>query len=79
MAEWKKKWPENLSGPFYVDDQCIACDACVKEAPNFFVMNMDEGHAYVKKQPKNPEEIKNCLEALKSCPVDAIGSDGENS
>jgi len=76
MADRNKKWPDNISGLFFVDDQCIACDACVKEAPSFFAMNFDEGHAFVKRQPKNPEEIKNCFEALKSCPVDAIGSDG---
>ncbi len=78
MADPKKKWPDNISGHFYVDDQCIACDACVMEAPNFFQMNEDQGHAFVKKQPKTQDEINNCLEALKCCPVDAIGSDGAN-
>ena len=77
MADRKNKWPVNVFGPFYVDDQCIACDACVKEAPSFFEMNIGEGYVFVKNQPKKPEEIKNCFEALKSCPVDAIGADGE--
>jgi ferredoxin len=76
MAEQNKKWPDNFPGPFYVDEQCIACDACVKEAPSFFKMNMEEGHAFVKKQPQTNDEKKMCNEALKNCPVDAIGSNG---
>ncbi|MGZ3809094.1 MAG: ferredoxin [Bacteriovorax sp.] len=77
MADKKSKWSENAEGQFYVDDQCIACDACVVEAPNFFVMNDTDGHAYVKLQPKTPKDIAECLSALEACPVEAIGSDGD--
>ena len=77
MADKDAKWDENIKGPFYVDDQCIACDACVMEAPNFFEMNDEEGHAYVKRQPKTSEEWEQCEEALEACPVEAIGKDGE--
>lgn len=77
MADKKSKWDLNLPGKFYVDDQCIACDACVMEAPNFFTMNDDDGHAYVKLQPKTPAEIEECLSAMEACPVEAIGSDGD--
>ncbi len=76
MADKTAKWDENVPGKFYVDDQCIACDACVMEAPDFFVMNDDDGHAYVCKQPSNEAEEKLCQEALEACPVEAIGSDG---
>jgi ferredoxin len=76
MADKTAKFEQNIIGQFYVDDQCIACDACVMEAPNFFEMNDDEGHAFVKLQPNNPNEEKECLEALEACPVEAIGSDG---
>lgn len=78
MADKKSKWALNAAGQFYVDDQCIACDACVVEAPLFFVMNDSDGHAYVKIQPKNAKEIADCLIALESCPVEAIGSDGDS-
>lgn len=78
MADKKSKWSENAGGKFYVDDQCIACDACVVEAPRFFVMNDTDGHAYVKLQPKTDNELKECLSALEACPVEAIGSDGES-
>lgn len=76
MADKKAKWNQNAVGRFYVDDQCIACDACVVEAPTFFVMNDIEGHAYVRLQPKTSKEIEECLNAIIVCPVEAIGSDG---
>ena len=79
MADRSSKFDQNVTGAFYVDDQCIACDACVMEAPNFFEMNDDEGHAYVKLQPKKPEEFKQCEDALEACPVEAIGRDGEDA
>lgn len=76
MADKSAKWDENVAGKFYVDDQCIACDACVFEAPDFFVMNDDDGHAYVAKQPQNEKEVELCQQALEACPVEAIGNDG---
>lgn len=76
MADKSAKWDQNVPGKFYVDDQCIACDACVCEAPRFFEMNDEDGHAYVKTQPKTEEEIQNAIEALEACPVEAIGQDG---
>ena len=77
MADKNSKWDMNVPGIFYVDDQCIACDACVCEAPLFFAMNDDDGHAYVKKQPQTPEEIQKAQDALQACPVEAIGQDGQ--
>lgn len=76
MADKENKWSQNIDGKYYVDDQCIACDACVMEAPDFFEMNDDDGHAYVKKQPSNPQEEEDCENALAACPVEAIGRDG---
>lgn len=76
MADKSAKFDQNVNGAFYVDDQCIACDACVMEAPRFFAMNDDEGHAYVKLQPQTEEEKQECLDALEACPVEAIGQDG---
>lgn len=76
MAEKENRFEQNVPGPFYVDRQCIACDACVCEAPGFFKMNEDQGHAYVSKQPNNKIEYDLCLAALEACPVEAIGKDG---
>lgn len=76
MADKSAKFDQNVSGAFYVDDQCIACDACVMEAPKFFTMNDEEGHAYVQLQPQTDQERQECLDALEACPVGAIGDDG---
>lgn len=76
MADKNSKWKQNAAGKFYVDEQCIACDACVMEAPDFFTMNDDDGHAYVTKQPTNPKELEECKNAMEACPVEAIGEDG---
>ena len=77
MADKKNKWKDNVPGKFYVDDQCIACDACLMEAEKFFVMVDDDGYAFVRLQPTTEEEVEECENALASCPVDAIGNDGE--
>lgn len=79
MAEKKDKWPLNVDGKFYVDEQCIDCDLCRETAPDFFTRNDDGGYSYVYKQPKTPEEIELCMEALEGCPVNAIGNDGEET
>ncbi len=77
MADKNSKFALNAPGKFYVDDQCIACDACVMEAERFFAMNDDDGHAFVKLQPQNASELEECISALEACPVEAIGQDGE--
>ena len=56
MADAANKYPENVPGKFYVDDQCIDCDLCRETAPANFKRNDDGGHSYVYKQPESPEE-----------------------
>lgn len=77
MADRDDRLPENRPGPFYVDSQCIDCDLCRQTAPRFFQRNDAEGYTYVYRQPRKREDIAECQEALKDCPVDAIGCDGE--
>jgi ferredoxin len=76
MAELANKYPENVPGAFYVDDQCIDCDLCRETAPANFTRNDDGGHSYVFKQPENEEEVRLSKEAMEGCPVEAIGSNG---
>jgi ferredoxin len=76
MADKEEKWAENIEGKFYVDEQCIDCDLCRETAPDNFTQYEDGGYSYVYKQPENEEEMKLCMEALESCPVEAIGDDG---
>jgi ferredoxin len=77
MADKENRYAENVSGKFYVDNQCIDCDLCRETAPDSFQRNDDGGYSYVYKQPTTPEEEKLAQEALEGCPVEAIGSDGE--
>ena len=76
MADKNSRFKDNVSGRYFVDDQCIACDACCVEAPKFFAMNDNDGHAFVKLQPISPAEIEEAENALAACPVEAIGNNG---
>ncbi len=77
MADKNNKYSENVPGLFYVDRECINCDACVLAAENHFKLHEEEGYAFVYKQPHTPEEMEHCKEALECCPVSAIGDDGK--
>ena len=73
MAQPDDKWPENIHGRFFVDSQCIDCDLCRELAPDFFKRQDEKGFSYVYHQPETEEGADECLEALESCPVEAIG------
>ena len=77
MANVDDRLPDNAAGKWYVDSSCIDCDVCRTTAPNNFTANEDEGYSYVAKQPENDDETAQCEEAKDSCPVEAIGNDGE--
>lgn len=77
MANKDDRLSDNAPGKWYVDSSCIDCDVCRTTAPNNFKANEDEGYSMVYKQPENAEELAQCEEAKASCPVEAIGDDGE--
>ena len=76
-AHAANKYPENVPGKYYVDNQCIDCDLCFESAPANFKRIEEGGYFYVYKQPENADETARCRAALSGCPVDAIGDDGE--
>ena len=76
MADKDEKYPDNVPGPYYVDQECIDCNACNQTAPDFFTSPEEGGYSFVMKQPSTEEEIAICEEALEGCPVEAIGNDG---
>ena len=76
MADIANRYPENIAGAYYVDNQCIDCDLCRETAPNSFKLNDDGGYSFVYKQPDSPEDQKLAKEAMEGCPVEAIGSNG---
>lgn len=73
MADPRDRYPENASGAFYVDTQCIDCDLCRQIAPDSFKAAPDGGYSIVYMQPVTDEQIALAEEALDHCPVDAIG------
>ena len=78
MADKDYKQPENVTGRYYVDEECIDCDLCREEAPQNFTRENDGGYSYVFKQPENEEEEEMCKQAMDNCPVEAIGNDGND-
>jgi len=76
MADIANRYPENVTGKYYVDNQCIDCDLCRETAPDNFTRNDDGGYSFVFKQPTTPEQETQCKEAMEGCPVEAIGNDG---
>ena len=79
MADIANRYPENVQGKYYVDNQCIDCDLCRETAPDNFKRNDDGGYSFVYKQPENDEEGARCKEAMEGCPVEAIGNNGDQS
>jgi ferredoxin len=79
MAALVNKYPDNVAGKYYVDDQCIDCDLCRETAPDNFTRNEDGGYSRVYRQPTTSEEEALCKEAMEGCPVEAIGNDGEQA
>ena len=71
------KHPQNVPGRFYVTEDCLACETCQFVAPKNFRYG-DNGLSYVFKQPSDPEEIKQCEEAVFGCPMEAVRDDGES-
>ena len=77
MADKTLKLPENFPGKYYVDETCTACQVCTGAAPNHFRMNDEEETAHVFNQPSTQEEEEECREAMKGCPCESIGDDGD--
>jgi ferredoxin len=75
MADRKNQVSENVSGKYFVDDQCIHCGICVSVAEANFKYNDEDAHAYVYKQPANEKEESDCLSVMETCPVNAIGAE----
>lgn len=81
MADTMKKAKENVAGPYFVDEECVGCSACIMMAPANFATaegSVKENcvkHAYVKKQPESDDEEAATASALDICPMKAIGKE----
>ena len=77
MHEFNERWPQNVRGKIFVDEQCLDCDLCREIAPTVFKRNDAFGHSYVAKQPENEEEMNQAIEASENCCVESIGIEGD--
>jgi len=77
MAIFTNRYPLNVPGKFYVDDQCTDCDFCRECAPNNVRRDDRLGHSYVYKRPENQGEVDALMEGVEGCPTEAVGKDGE--
>lgn len=53
------------------EEECIGCGACVSLCPEVFDFN-DEGYATAKEEEISEDLSQKVIDALESCPVDAI-------
>ncbi len=77
MARFTHRYPLNVAGRFYIDDQCTDCDLCRECAPNNIRRDDRLGHSYVCRQPETEDEIAACMDGVRGCPTEAVGSDGD--
>ncbi|MFK5924292.1 MAG: ferredoxin [Verrucomicrobiota bacterium] len=59
-----------------MDEECICCSLCSESAPEFFRESSEGGYHIVFAQPQAEREVLQVLEAMKDCPVEAIGDVG---
>ena len=71
------RYPLNVPGKYYVDDQCLDCDLCRELSPNNIRRDDRYGHSYVFKQPENDEEIELLREGVEGCPMGSVRDDGD--
>ena len=71
MAEFARRLPENVEGPFFIDSTCIDCDTCRQIAPATFGEGADA--SFVQVQPRTAEERRLAYRALVACPTASIG------
>ena len=83
MSEKSSKLKENISGKYYVNQECIGCMLCSEIAPDNFRpgLNIDceIEYNFLYKQPSTKQEDDLCAESMDVCPVDAIGGDGNGA
>jgi glyoxylase-like metal-dependent hydrolase (beta-lactamase superfamily II)/ferredoxin len=74
MARRAARLPENVPGPFFVDDTCIDCAVCRHLAPSVFALSSRD-LSFVARQPASEAERTRALMALVACPTSSIGTE----
>ena len=68
MARPGARLPENVPGPFFVDDTCIDCAVCRHIEPAVFARS-ERDLSFVSRQPVSGPERTRALMALVACPI----------
>ena len=76
LYDFKRRWPENTLGKYYVGNQCTDCDLCRNTAPTVFGRNIELGYSYVMKQPETKEEDDLCKIVVEHCCMSTVHADG---
>ena len=79
MAEKTIRLPQNVPGPYYVDESCVDCDMCREAAPQFFKRDDEIGMSFTYHQPVTAEERTLAEDAKQGCPSNSIGNDGDGA
>ena len=74
MADPARRHPDNAAGPWFVDVTCISCDTCTDISPEIFGRDAAR-KAFVREY--RPDEADLFRAALESCPVEAVGDEGD--
>jgi glyoxylase-like metal-dependent hydrolase (beta-lactamase superfamily II)/ferredoxin len=74
MARTAARLPENVPGPFFVDESCIDCAVCRHIQPAVFARS-ERDLSFVARQPSSDEERLRALMALVACPTSSIGTE----
>jgi glyoxylase-like metal-dependent hydrolase (beta-lactamase superfamily II) len=69
--------PDNVPGPWFVDERCIDCDVSRQLAPEVF--GHVDGQSVVVRQPATPEEEERVWLAAIACPTRSIRTDPPRS
>ncbi|MBN2737343.1 MAG: ferredoxin [Spirochaetales bacterium] len=77
MADFSKQSNLNAPGKYYVDLNCICCGICTLFAPLNLSINTNLERGYIQKQAETTEESEAIIKAMRNCPVNAIGDDGD--
>lgn len=74
---FEHRYPLNVPGKFYVDDQCTDCDLCREYAPDNIRRDDRYGHYYVYRQPQTKAEVAAVMKGARGCPTQAVRDDGD--
>ncbi len=65
MSDTFTRHPKNAPGPFYVEEGCCtACMAPHAEAPDLMGFDAEQGHCYIRQQPRGKAETYSAIRAL---------------